>query len=119
MTPGQSVEFPETLIGWRRRKGISLEAIVSQTKIGRRYLEAIERGEFDKLPGGVYNLSYLRQYARAIQFDEEELVGFYRSVMGIEDQSLDAGQGARPPKGRVLDRMFLPWVMAKLRSNPH
>ena len=34
-----------------------------------RALRAIEAGEFQKLPGGVYSTSYIRQYARAIEFD--------------------------------------------------
>lgn len=119
MISRQVLELPETLAGWRKRKGISLESISSGTKISRRYLEAIESGAFDKLPGGVYNVSYLRQYARAIQFDEEELVQFYRSVTGIEDQASETVQGARRPKGRIQDRIFLPWVLAKLRSIPH
>jgi cytoskeleton protein RodZ len=119
MISRQVLELPETLAGWRKRKGISLAAIASQTKISPRYLEAIERGAFDKLPGGVYNLSYLRQYARAIQFDEEELVECYRSAMGVEDQAPEPGPSARRPIVRVLDRIFSPWVMAKFRSIPH
>ena len=42
-----------------------------------RHLKAIESGEFRKLPGGIYNTSYIRQYAREIGFDEVELLGFY------------------------------------------
>ena len=44
----------------------------------RAYLEAIERGLFSKLPGGIYNLSYIRQYARAIDCDEARLLDYYR-----------------------------------------
>ena len=113
------LELPESLAAWRKRKGISLAAIASQTKISPRYLEAIESGAFDKLPGGVYNLSYLRQYARAIQFDEEQVVEFYRSSMGIEDEVPERGQPAQRPKARALNRLFSPWVIAKVRGMPH
>ena len=54
----------------RRNRGISLEQIAESTKIGIRSLEAIEQGDFRKLPGGIYNTSYIRQYARAIDYDE-------------------------------------------------
>jgi cytoskeletal protein RodZ len=67
----------------RRNRGISLEQIAESTKISLRSLKAIEGGEFQKLPGGIYNTSYIRQYARAIDFDEAELLAFYRSQMGI------------------------------------
>jgi len=42
-------------------------------------LRAIETGDFDALPGGVYNISYIRQLARAIGADEAGLVQFYRA----------------------------------------
>ncbi len=66
------------LAGIRATKGISLQDISAATKITLRYLEAIERGEYEKLPGGVYNVSYIRQYARAVACDEGELVERYR-----------------------------------------
>jgi cytoskeletal protein RodZ len=67
----------------RERKAISLEQISETTKIGIRSLKAIEAGEFQKLPGGVYSTSYIRQYARAIEFDESQILRLYYSVMGI------------------------------------
>jgi len=62
----------------RHNRGISLRQIADATKISIRSLEAIERGEFRKLPGGIYNTSYIRQYARAIDYDESALLDFYR-----------------------------------------
>ena len=61
----------------RRNRGISLEQIAESTKISVRSLEAIERGDFRKLPGGIYDTSYIRQYARAIDYDESVLLAFY------------------------------------------
>jgi cytoskeletal protein RodZ len=62
----------------RKNRGITLEEIASVTKIGIRTLEAIERGEFRKLPGGIYDTSYIRQYARAIDYDEDAILAEYR-----------------------------------------
>ena len=67
----------------RRNRGISLEQIAESTKINIRSLKAIEGGDFKKLPGGIYNTSYIRQYAKAIDFDEAELLKFYRIQMGM------------------------------------
>jgi cytoskeletal protein RodZ len=61
----------------RHQKGISLHQIAEATKICVRYLEAIESGQFTKLPGGFYNVSYIRQYARAADVSEEELLECY------------------------------------------
>jgi cytoskeletal protein RodZ len=71
----------------RKRSAISLEQISQATKIGIRSLEAIEAGEFQKLPGGVYSTSYIRQYARAIDFDESLILEHYYSVMGIKPEA--------------------------------
>ena len=67
----------------RENRGISLEQISESTKISIRSLKAIECGEFKKLPGGIYNTNYIRQYARAIEFDECELLAYYYSWMGL------------------------------------
>ena len=66
----------------RKNRGISLEQIAASTKIGVRSLEAIERGDFQKLPGGIYSTSYIRQYARAIDYDESALLTFYYRETG-------------------------------------
>jgi len=65
----------------RRNRGVSLEQIAEMTKISKRSLEAIERGEFSKLPGGIYNTSYIRQYARAIDYDESAILAVYARQM--------------------------------------
>jgi cytoskeletal protein RodZ len=71
----------------RKNRGISLQAIADSTKISIRSLEAIERGDFQKLPGGIYNTSYIRQYARAIDYDETALLAFYSKSVGAPEQS--------------------------------
>jgi len=79
----------------RRNRGISLQQISQATKISVRSLEAIEHGDFQKLPGGIYNTSYIRQYARAIDYDESTLLAFYHHSMGTRDSTQkpdDTGQ---------------------------
>jgi cytoskeletal protein RodZ len=66
----------------RGNRGISLEQIAESTKISIRSLAAIEQGEFQKLPGGIYNTSYIRQYARAIDYDESAILSYYHRAMG-------------------------------------
>jgi cytoskeletal protein RodZ len=65
----------------RRNRGITLEQIAESTKISIRSLNAIEQGDFQKLPGGIYNTSYIRQYARAIDYDESAILALYRREM--------------------------------------
>jgi len=67
------------LVGARIEKGVTLEEIEQSTRIATHFLEAIEAENFGQLPGGVYNTSYIRQYARAIGYDETALLDHYRS----------------------------------------
>jgi cytoskeletal protein RodZ len=69
---------------WRLRKGISLAAIAASTKLSVPQLEAIESGQFNRLPGGIYNTNYIKQYARAIDFEEADLIAFYQDSCGAK-----------------------------------
>ena len=69
-------DFP-ALSTIRRNRGVSLEEIANSTKISVRSLEAIERGDFRKLPGGIYSTSYIKQYARAIDYDAAIILDIY------------------------------------------
>ena len=90
----------------RQAKKISLEQISEATKIGVRSLQAIEAEEFQKLPGGIYNTSYIRQYARAIDSDEAEILTVYYTAMGISPCSEVAPQGSNGSSGGFVSRFL-------------
>lgn len=69
----------------RQSKSVTLEQISRITKISPRFLIAIEQEEFDKLPGGVFDISYLRQYAAAIGYEAGKLLDCYHARMGTEE----------------------------------
>ena len=69
----------------RKKAGVSLETVAESTKISTRFLRAIESEEFEKLPGGVFNTNYIRQYATAIGFSEQELLALYASRLEAQE----------------------------------
>ncbi|NWF84402.1 MAG: helix-turn-helix domain-containing protein [Bryobacteraceae bacterium] len=77
------------------RVKVSLEAIIAQTKISRRFLEAIENGEYGELPGGVFDVSYIRQYAALIGYDAETILEDYRRVSGVVEPGGPPSQAER------------------------
>src|ERR1039457_5286368 len=85
----------------RCNRGVSLEQIAESTKISIRSLEAIEQGDFRKLTGGIYNTSYIRQYARAIEYDESALLAFYTHEMARSDGTARNGANGNGGDGRV------------------
>jgi cytoskeleton protein RodZ len=73
----------EALRRERLRKDLSLEQISRETKISTRLLEAIEDDRFDLLPGGVFAKSFVRQYARFLGLDEEEMAAEMDRVVNV------------------------------------
>jgi cytoskeletal protein RodZ len=82
---------PLDLRNFRQKRGISLEQIADSTKISIRFLRAIESEDYDQLPGGIFNRSYLRQYAAATGFDEKRLLAHYERETASSDD-------VKPPK---------------------
>ncbi len=73
-------KFGDTLRQEREFRGITLDAITRVTKISNRHLIALEQEHFEVLPGGVFNKSMVREYARVVGLDQEEWVGRYLSA---------------------------------------
>lgn len=71
----------------REEKGICLTTIQEVTKIRRHYLEALERGEFDVVPGEVYLKGFIRSYARVVGIDPEPLIDEYVALRAREAQA--------------------------------
>jgi len=70
--------FGENLRREREMRGVTLEEISTATKISLRFLDAIEREDFAKLPGGIFSRSFIRSYARYLGLDEERVVAEYQ-----------------------------------------
>ena len=86
----------------RKLAGVSLDDIAANTKISVRFLKAIEAGEYEKLPGGIFTTSYLRQYAAAIGYDESVLLEHYQQKIS----PLPAPPPAPRESRNRLDRWF-------------
>ena len=98
--PCNACASPLGLSRLRTSAGISLEQIASGTKISVRFLRAIEAEEFDQLPGGIFNTSYLRQYAAAIGYDVGDLLAYYNLKMNVP-------AAPKPPERETGGRSFL------------
>jgi cytoskeleton protein RodZ len=70
--------FGDNLRREREMRGVSLEEISSATKISLRILDAIEREDFAKLPGGIFSRSFIRSYARYLGLDEDRVVAEFQ-----------------------------------------
>lgn len=58
----------------RERRGISLRQIAASTKISAAALDALERNDVSKLPGGIFSRAFVRSYAIEVGLDPDETV---------------------------------------------
>jgi len=71
------ISFGTWLRRQRELREISLREIADVTKISIRYLEALEQDRFDVLPAPVFAHGFLREYARYVGLDADEVVNSY------------------------------------------
>src|ERR1700738_1392901 len=74
--------FGEILKREREMREVTLNEVTVATRIPPRFLEAFEREEWEKLPGGVFNRGFLRAIARYLGLDEENLLSEYDLAYG-------------------------------------
>jgi len=76
----------------RQQRGIPLREISNQTRISMRYPEGIETDDYKRLPGGIFNRSFVKAYARLVGFDEKLAAEGYARLMreqGRPDDEVD------------------------------
>jgi cytoskeleton protein RodZ len=95
--------FGEKLRREREKKKISLDDIASVTKIGTRSLKALEDENFSILPGGIFNKSFVRAYARFLGMNEEAAVADYLAAFNEQPVSVEtiAAQSAMAKASRL------------------
>lgn len=90
----------------RETKGLTLQEAQAETRISNRYLEALENGDYDRLPTPVHVRGFLRNYARFLGLDPQPLLDRY-----------EYGQGNRPKK-KVEPLVEQPVVGKPLKEPP-
>jgi len=75
----------------REQRGITLAEIAEATRIGTRFLKAIENNNFSTLPGGIFTRSFIRAYAKHVGMNEDEAIGLYLQQVA---EPADAQPGA-------------------------
>lgn len=65
----------------RLEKGYSLDELQQLTKIQKRYLEAIEEGDFSKMPGEFYSRAFVKSYSEAVGLDPNKIFEEHESEL--------------------------------------
>lgn len=86
----------------RRGQAVSLDMIESRTNIQKKYLIALERGQYDELPAPLYTRNFIRAYARELHADEGYFIELYEEECG----RCDLVDPMRMPRQRVRRGRF-------------
>jgi cytoskeletal protein RodZ len=97
--------FGEELKRHRLLREVSLESIASATKISVRHLQALERGDLQRLPAPVFTRGFIRAYADFLGLDPDEMVNAYLSELGLSGRAQPLG--GEPRASRVPSRGLL------------
>jgi len=108
--------FGEELRREREIRGISLKEISDATKISKRFLDALERNDHRALPAPVFTRGFVREYARYVGLNAEEMVNRYNFAAATDDRI------EKPPRieryAATLPRDITPKPQPK-RGIPH
>jgi cytoskeletal protein RodZ len=94
----------------REEKKITLDELQSITKIQKRYLQAIEEGKLETLPGQFYARAFVKSYAEAVGIDPETLyVEHANEIPASNKQVADIPPRvtSRKPQGSIKARKFI------------
>jgi cytoskeleton protein RodZ len=102
----------------REQRKITLDDISLATKIGTRFLTALEEEHFDQLPGGIFNKGFVRAYARHLGLDENQAIADFVAASAPslpetppEETPVLAAMAVRVPESKQKSRSDngIPW----------
>lgn len=97
----ESLTLGEKLARLRTDTRLSLPEVSKAIKVQVKYLEFLERGQYERLPADVYVRGYLRSYARYLNLDENAMLRLY-------EQERNINQAIHPEDSRTEKRFSMP-----------
>jgi cytoskeleton protein RodZ len=79
----------------RQARGLDVERVAAELHLAPDLITALEQDDYDALPGHVFTMGYMRNYARLLMLDPEPLLDAYRGARP---------EAARPPRVRLPKR---------------
>jgi cytoskeletal protein RodZ len=93
---GAEGSLGEQLRRARLERGVNLREVAEQTRITMRHLEAIEADDYKELPGGIFNKSFIKSYARYVGFPEARALELYEQT--LRERGLHTEEVATSPQ---------------------
>ncbi len=115
-------ELAQRICDARNTRGITLDEAERATKIRRKYLEAIEAGDFAQLPDGPPGRGFVKNYARYLGLDPEAAIKLFEAEVGVPVLMLRDPAPPPPVRHKPVSRLTqvaLPEPRAADAANDH
>ena len=102
----------------RRTAKLSLDQVAAETKISKKYIQALESGKYDDLPAEVYAKGFLENYAQFLGFPVDEVLTQYKRERGLapkpesKEHFVIPGQQMERPRLHITPRTL--WLAGAL-----
>lgn len=108
-------DFGSSFRNARESRGWTLEQIAGETRIGTRFLEAIENETFSVLPGGIFSRGFVRAYADKLGLDVERSVAEFERLSNYREPPLMEGlRVSSTPEPGKINRAIYPLALVAL-----
>jgi cytoskeletal protein RodZ len=87
----------------RENKKLNLDKIADELKIRPQYLEALEKDQFDLLPGKLYQRSFLKVYAQFLNLDSEHILAMFEQYESSKGSLRKEPQGTLQVGKKMLE----------------
>jgi cytoskeletal protein RodZ len=104
-----SGDFGSRMRHIREQRGVTLRQIAQATKLSVSALDALERNDISRLPGGIFSRAFVRSYAAEIGVDPEQTVHEFLSQFPRD--SVSGGSSHALTDGRTHGRQLMARVM--------
>ena len=88
----------DTLRKERERQRMTIQDVEDGTSIRASYIEAIEKGEYDKMPGRVYAKGFVKNYANFLNLNGEEIVKQFVAEVSPSAEVVEQVKDVTPEK---------------------
>lgn len=109
-------EIGEKLKQARKVKGYTLDDLQQITKIQKRYLIAIEEGNYDVMPGKFYARAFIKQYADTVGLNGDQLLEEYTDAVphAHDEEFVEKVYTGQTRSGKNIENEFLTKVQNNL-----
>ncbi|WP_226893518.1 helix-turn-helix domain-containing protein [Nisaea sediminum] len=85
----------------RMERDLSLQDVAQQLRIQRSYLQALETGDFDNLPGLTYAIGYVRSYSQLVGLDADKMIADFKAEAKKLQEPTQLSFPSPAPEGKV------------------